>query len=96
MDGANGRPDEALASTRKAVAIMEELTLAEPNNTNFQANLALSYDRVAEILTGLTEYHSEALLLMRKAQVIAERLAAADPLNIGMRRGQAVSHFNIA
>lgn len=75
---------------------MEELAVADPNNTKLQSELALSYDRVAEILTALTENHSEALLLMRKAQKIGESLAAAEPLNTKLRRGQAVGNFNVA
>ncbi len=96
MLGANGRTGEALENTRKAVALMEELAVADPNNTKIQSDLALSYDRVAEMLTGLTENHSEALSLMRKAQDIGERLAAAEPLNTRLRRGQAVGDFNVA
>jgi non-specific serine/threonine protein kinase/serine/threonine-protein kinase len=96
MQGVNGRTEEALENTRKAVAIMEALTTADPNNTNLQAELARAYDRVAEMLTGLTENHLEALQLMRKANDIGEKLAAADPGNTKLRRGQAVGHFNVA
>lgn len=96
VQGAKGRADEALENTRKAVVLMETLADADPTNTKIQSELARSYDRVAEMLTGLTENHSEALVLMRKAQEIGETLAAADPLNTRLRRGQAVGHFNIA
>ena len=96
MHGANGHADEALKNTRKAVVLMEELALAAPNDTKIQSELARSYDRVAELVTALTENHSEALVLMRKAQEIGERLAAAEPLNTKLRRGQAVGHFNVA
>lgn len=94
--GANARTAEALDHTRKAVALMEDSAVADPNNTELQAELARAYDRVAEILTGLTDNHAEALLLMRKAQTIGDQLLAAEPLNTKLRRGQAVGDFNVA
>jgi hypothetical protein len=37
MHAANGREDEALENTRKAVVLMEELAVADPNNPKIQA-----------------------------------------------------------
>jgi tetratricopeptide (TPR) repeat protein len=51
---------------------------------------------MADIITSLTENHSEALLLYRKSQEIDDKLLLADPLNTTLRRGQAVSYLNVA
>jgi tetratricopeptide (TPR) repeat protein len=75
---------------------MEELAAADPNNLKLQQELAVSYDKVAEVLTGLTPNHSEALNLFRKSQIIGETLLVSDPLNTKLRRGQAVGDFNVA
>ena len=75
---------------------MEELAAADPNRTDFQFELALSYDNLAIILTELKRNHSEALVLYRKSQKIGNTLLSADPLNTKLRRGQAVGDFNVA
>jgi len=96
MLGANGRGDEAMENSRKAVILMEEFAVADPNNIKIQEGLAVSYDKVAEIITSLTENHSEALLLYRKSQKISDKLLMADPLNTKLRRNQAIDYFNVA
>jgi tetratricopeptide (TPR) repeat protein len=75
---------------------MEELALADPNNTKIQNELALAYDNLAIILTELKANHSEALLLYRKSQKIGNGLLAADPTNTKLQRGQAVGDYNVA
>ena len=96
MQGLNALTEEALENTRKAVAIMEELAAADPNNNKIQKNLSFTYDRVAEILTLLTQNYAEALLLYRKIHKIDETQLAAEPGNTRLRRAHAVSLFNIA
>ena len=96
MLGANGRGDEAMENGRKAVALMEELAGANPNNNKIQQGLAVSYGKLAEIITSLTENHSEALLFYRKSQKISDKLFIADPLNTKLRRNQAIDYFNVA
>ena len=96
MLGANGRGDEAMENGRKAVVLLEELAVANPNNNKIQQGLAVSYGKVAEIITSLTENHSEALLFYRKSQEISDKLFIADPLNTKLRRNQAIDYFNVA
>lgn len=96
MLGANGRGNEAMENSRKAVVLMEELAAVDPNGNKIQRELSVSYNKVAEIITSLTENHSEALLLYRKSQKISDKLLVADPLNTKLRRDHAASHFNVA
>lgn len=94
--GASGRTDEALENSRRAVVILEELAAADPNNNAIRRALAISCDKLAEVITSLTNNQLEALLLYRKSQEISDKLLASDPSNTKLRRDQAVSHFNVA
>jgi tetratricopeptide (TPR) repeat protein len=85
---------DALADYRKALAIRERLAAVDPGNVEWQRGLAVSYDRIGEILgesdpdAGLDEY--------RKALAICEKLAAADPGNKEWQRDLAGSYERIA
>lgn len=95
MLGANGRTEESLANVRQAAKIMEELAANEPNNRKIMRSLATCYERVAEILTGLTENHSEARALILKSQEINLRFLAEDPQDILLRRAVAIGYLDL-
>lgn len=51
---------------------------------------------MGEIITSLTDHHSEALLLYQKFQIISNKLFLVDPLNTKLQRGLAVGYYNVA
>ena len=95
MSGASGRGDESMANSRKGMALLEELAAAEPNNHKIQSELGDAYARMGEIITSLSDRHSEALLFYQKSQRISDEMLLAEPLNTKLKRGQAVGYLNI-
>ncbi len=73
----------ALQSYRKALAIREPLASANPDDMQFQGELARNYVRVANVL-GATGDFNGALETVRKALPITERMAARknDPATV--------------
>jgi tetratricopeptide (TPR) repeat protein len=93
---ANGHTEEGLTNSRQAQNIMERLTDKDPNNQKFLTGLALTYDKVAEILTGLTENYSDARELILKSQAISLRLLEKNPQDTALRRAAAVGYLDIS
>jgi eukaryotic-like serine/threonine-protein kinase len=93
--GANGRTEESLANARQAVKIMEELAAYDSNNRKIMQSLAICYNRVAEILTSLTENHSEARALTLKSQEISLKLLSENPNDMALKRIVAISYLDI-
>jgi tetratricopeptide (TPR) repeat protein len=89
-----GKPEEALALNRKALAIRQKLADANPTGTQFQSPLAASRHNIGVVLkeTGKPE---EALASWREALAIGQKLADANPAVTQFRSGQAWTHTDI-
>ncbi len=57
---------------------MDRLTKADPNNAEWQRDLAVSYDKVGDVLVAQGSL-PEALKSFQAGLAIADRLAKADP-----------------
>jgi len=81
-----GKPEAALEPCRKAVAINQKLSDANPAVTPFQTRLAWSHHHLGSALsqTGKPE---EALTEFRKALAIWQKLADADPAGTEFQNG---------
>jgi eukaryotic-like serine/threonine-protein kinase len=86
---------QALESYRRSIALLEELSSAEPANAEFRNSLAGSYNLINYALfslgswTGEHNYYRTALDYVSKAQQACAQLAAAEPLNANYRRNLA-------
>lgn len=78
---------------RKALAICEQLTNADPSSLQAQRWLARSYDRISDVYAHDGRY-DVALQSREKALSIRERLASAHPTNGELRRDLAVGYQN--
>jgi serine/threonine-protein kinase len=89
-----GKPEEALAWHRKALAIYQKLADANPTVTQFQSNLAWSHNDIGSVLnnTGKLE---EALASYRQALAIRQKLADANPTVTQFQSELAWSHSDI-
>ena len=92
---------DALQNHRKAIAIAEKLSAADPTNREFQREVAASHQRigytlrmVGELTGEITNYRT-ALENDRKAQEIYEALSAADPTNMSYVRDAADAGLSI-
>jgi tetratricopeptide (TPR) repeat protein len=96
-DIARGRAriTDATQLYQQALAIDERLTRLDPDNTDFQRNLSVSYDRLAQLASD-TGNTGEAERLYRQALPIDERLARLDPDNTQFQRDLAVSYARLA
>jgi hypothetical protein len=92
---AQGDTTAALQHYTRGLDIAERLAAADPDNTEWQHNLADSLTRVGVVLaaqgdtTAALQHHTRRLH-------IAERLAAADPANTGWQRDLAGGHGRVA
>ncbi|MCM3874982.1 MAG: serine/threonine protein kinase [Thermoanaerobaculia bacterium] len=85
----------ALKSYRKSVELREALAAEDPGNPEDRRELAVAYDRVAEV-TQVMGDRVGALALSRKALSIHEKLAAERPGDPIARRDVAIGHHHVA
>jgi serine/threonine protein kinase len=90
-----GKPEAALESYRKALAIQQKLADANPAVTEFQSDLAMSHNVTGAVLihTGKPE---EALTEYRKSLAIFQKLADANPGITQFQSDLAWRHCDIA
>jgi serine/threonine protein kinase len=81
----------ALATYRKALAILEPLLASQPNNRQVQLEAALCYQGLARISPA---QQGEGLL--RKALVMRQALSAKDPADLQFRRELAASYSELS
>jgi tetratricopeptide (TPR) repeat protein len=91
---AQGNLTEALKSYGDALAIMERLAKADPNNAGWQSNLSVYNAHVGGVL-GAQGNFREALKSYRESLAILERLAKVDPNNAVWQRDLAISNERI-
>ena len=89
-----GKPAEAEAEYRKALAIRQKLADDNPADTDFRSGLADSHFNLG-ILLSSTGKPAEAEAEYRKALAIRQKLADDNPADTGFRSGLADSHFNL-
>ena len=90
---AQGDTQAAFAAAARAVAIMEALVASDPADAGFQNDLAVSYERIADVMMAQGR-REEALVSYRKSLAIAEKLAA-DPTNADAQHGLSISYNKI-
>ena len=84
----------ALEEYRASLAIAERLVKAELENAGWQRDLALSHNRIGEVLRAQGNL-PEALESFRASQAIAERLVTVNAGNTGWQRDLAGTHNQI-
>ena len=89
-----GKPERALSECAKALAIWQKLADANPAETNFQRELAISHHYSGYMFSD-TGKSAEALVSYRKALAIREKLADANPAVPTFQRDLASSLNNI-
>ena len=74
--------------------IIERLAAADPNNANWQRDLSVAHNKVADVLVAQGNLF-EALQSYRATLAIRERLAKVDPDNAVWQRDLTVSYDNV-
>lgn len=91
---AQGQLSKALEAYEKCRSIFASLTRVQPNDTDFQRDLASSYSRIANIHSALGQL-TDALQAERESLAIAERLAKENPGNARGQRDLSVCHEKV-
>jgi len=89
-----GDTNGALTAAKQAQSIFQSLLATEPNNTGWQRNLSVSYNKVGDVLLAQGNL-SEALASYRNSLAIAERLAKPDPSSADWQRDLSVSYNKV-
>ncbi|HZU37168.1 MAG TPA: tetratricopeptide repeat protein, partial [Gemmataceae bacterium] len=89
-----GKPEEALASYRKALVIRQKLAEANPADTQFQSDLAATHNNIGNVLRD-TGKPGQALASYRKALATRQKLAEANPAVVQYQSDVAATHNNI-
>jgi eukaryotic-like serine/threonine-protein kinase len=87
QDNPSDRP-QAMALYQKAIATMQALVAADPNNADFQRMLAYDQFEMAQLLANMDDPNG-ALNKEREALSSFQKLAAADPANSQFRQDVA-------
>ncbi len=77
---AAGHLHAARKSFEQSLAIAERLAKADPNNSEWQRDLSVSYNKVGGVLARQNQ-RQEALQYLQKSLAIRERLVKLDPTN---------------
>jgi tetratricopeptide (TPR) repeat protein len=85
---------EVLASHQVTLAIMDRLAKANLRNAGWQRDLAVSYDRVGNLLVWQDNL-PDALKSYQASLGIVDRLARLDPGNVGWQRDVAQAYVRI-
>jgi hypothetical protein len=84
-----------MESYRAAHAISERLVRADPGNSGWQRDLAISYVKIGDIQVDQGNL-SSALANYRASHAISERLARAYPLKAEWRRDLIISYVKLS
>jgi tetratricopeptide (TPR) repeat protein len=91
---ATGKSASALVQFRKDLEISERLAAQDPDNTGWQSDLSVSYNRIGGILESQGDL-AAALVQFRKDLEIRERLAARYPDNAGWQSDLGATYNRI-
>ena len=89
-----GDTSRAGAAYQRAHLIANDRVLRDPQNTEWQRDLSVSFNQIGDQLAA-TGDGPGALASYRKGLAIREKLAARDPQNTQWQRDLIVSHFKI-
>jgi tetratricopeptide (TPR) repeat protein len=89
-----GETDSALAVAKQAQNILQALVQLQPNNTDFDALLAVAYSRIGDVLVEQGKL-SEALQNYNTCLAIDERLVKSDSTNAERQQEVAVDYQRI-
>ena len=84
----------ALAAAGRARQILADLLASNPENTAFQRELEVSYEKVGDVQLAQGDL-AGALKSYRDSLAIRERLAQSDPGNAGWQRDLSVSYNKV-
>src|SRR5262249_56059907 len=85
---AQGAADQALASYRASLAVLERLAASDPGNSVGQRDVAVTHSKIAAACEKLGDI-AQALTAVRAARAIMAALAAAAPGNAQYARDLA-------
>ena len=89
-----GDTKAALEAAQRARKIMEEVSGADPDNSQWQRDQSIADEELGDVLMA-TGRREEALTEYRRGLTIRERLAAADPDNTQRQRDLSISYNRI-
>ncbi|MGH3924787.1 MAG: tetratricopeptide repeat protein, partial [Pseudonocardiaceae bacterium] len=90
-----GFTDEAVARYRRMVDAFTQRARAEPGRADYQRDLSVSYERLADLNAALGQ-GEQALQLYQQSLDIRERLARAEPGRADYQRDLSVSYERLA
>jgi tetratricopeptide (TPR) repeat protein len=91
---AKGQLEEAAAAFGEALAINRRLAERDPNNADWQRDLAVTHGRVGGVLLAQGQLE-EAAAAVGEYRAISRRLAERDPSNADWQRELAVAHGRV-
>ena len=89
-------PVKAITHCRQAITLWEKLVLKQPDNLEYQANLAQAFNDLGAMLLPLEGRNDEALNALHQAQTIVERLISIQPELVSHRLQLSQILLNIA
>jgi serine/threonine protein kinase/tetratricopeptide (TPR) repeat protein len=89
------RPDEALATQRRALTAFQALAAADPRNAAANNDVAISQSKIAEMLYNAGR-SKEAVPEFERALAMHQNLAAADPTNASLKLEVASDYNRLA
>lgn len=90
-----GRPAEAGAEYRKALAIYEKLVQENPTNTEYRRRLGMVYNNLGGLLLNVAGRLPEAEAAFRTAMQIKQQIADDNPAVTDLRNDVALSQRNL-
>jgi tetratricopeptide (TPR) repeat protein len=87
-----GSLPEALSAARQSLAISKRLAEIDPDNAQWQDDLAISYDRAGDTILVADGYTEEALKFFQDSLAIRVRLTTAEPTNSRWQHALSVSY----
>jgi len=87
--------DAALEHHSAALALREQLVVAEPDNADYRRDLSQSYTNIS-VLYSTQGLREEAVDALSKAVTILERLLREEPGNVGIAVNLAAARLNIS
>ena len=80
---------QGIESCRQSVAELEELMAADPSDNRLRRILAITYNRLGQMIESHTGRHEEALSMQEKSVANVESLLSKDAANTDLRRIRA-------
>jgi len=91
-----GKTKQALAALQRWHDLVAALAERDPQNKNWQYDLALTHHSMGGVLMSLPDKRAEALSAYGKAVRLLEPLSYASPTNVALQQNLADAHWHIA